>query len=117
MELALTFVIYSRLSQTNYIHLTPAKDSDQLRQLYLATNLIPYRGITYTQKGKVQPAVEAVLRDSLKVKHKKARDACIFGSVSKLILPESPYLDQERRHQHGIDSLQMDRANTECCTP
>jgi hypothetical protein len=71
MELALTFVICCRLSQTNYTHLTPAKDSDQLRQLYLATNLIPYRGITYTQKGKVQPAVEAVLRDSLKVKHKK----------------------------------------------
>ncbi|CAO3674677.1 unnamed protein product [Umbelopsis vinacea] len=89
------------LSQTNYTHLTPAKDSDQLRQLYLATNLIPYRGITYTQKGKVQPAVEAVLRDSLKTKNE---DISTISIVFKRI---EQIQNAVRRNAHSP----IDRAN------
>ncbi|KAI0825228.1 hypothetical protein BC628DRAFT_1320460 [Trametes gibbosa] len=38
------------------------------RRLYLAAALTPYRNLTYTQsKGKVRPAAEAVIRESLKL--------------------------------------------------
>ncbi|CDO70920.1 hypothetical protein BN946_scf184829.g28 [Trametes cinnabarina] len=38
------------------------------RRLYLATALTPYDGLTYQQaKGKVRPAVEAVIREGLKL--------------------------------------------------
>ncbi|KAH8553635.1 hypothetical protein BGW37DRAFT_422454 [Umbelopsis sp. PMI_123] len=57
------------LSQANITNLSPTKDGEQLRLLYLATNLIPYCGMTYTQKGRPFPAVEYVLRESLKVKN------------------------------------------------
>ena len=43
---------------------TPAKP---LRRLYLASALTPYRGLTYLQKGKERPAVEAVIREGLKL--------------------------------------------------
>ena len=39
-----------------------------LRRLYLAAALTPYRGLTFTQaKGKVRPAVDAVIREGLKL--------------------------------------------------
>ncbi|KAI9289928.1 hypothetical protein BC943DRAFT_341085 [Umbelopsis sp. AD052] len=57
------------LSQANVTNLSPTSDLEQLRLLYLATNLIPYCGMTYTQKGRPLPAVEFVLRDSLKAKN------------------------------------------------
>lgn len=42
--------------------------SSTSRRLYLAAALTPYRGLTYTQsKGKVRPAVEAVIREGLKL--------------------------------------------------
>ncbi|KAI0719119.1 hypothetical protein C8T65DRAFT_636843 [Cerioporus squamosus] len=42
--------------------------TNPLRRLYLAATLTPYHGLTYTQsKGKVRPALEAVLRDGLKL--------------------------------------------------
>ncbi|PIL30884.1 hypothetical protein GSI_07053 [Ganoderma sinense ZZ0214-1] len=41
--------------------------ANSLRRLYLACALTPYRGVTYPQKGKERPAVEAVIRDGLKL--------------------------------------------------
>lgn len=36
--------------------------------MYMACALTPYRGITYVdEKGKIRPAVEAVIREGLKV--------------------------------------------------
>lgn len=67
---SLTFLfvyVFTRLSQANVTNLSPTADLEQLRLLYLATNLIPYCGMTYTQKGRAIPAVEYVLRESLKV--------------------------------------------------
>ncbi|KAI0638969.1 hypothetical protein C8Q77DRAFT_1078625 [Trametes polyzona] len=37
------------------------------RRLYLAAALTPYRDLTYTQKGKIRPATEAVIREGLKL--------------------------------------------------
>ncbi|OJT13222.1 CCA tRNA nucleotidyltransferase, mitochondrial [Trametes pubescens] len=37
------------------------------RRLYLAAALTPYRNLIYTQKNKMHPATEAVLRDGLKL--------------------------------------------------
>jgi hypothetical protein len=58
-----------RLSKQRLSNLSPEEGSEQIRQLYLASNLLPYRNITYTQKGRVYPAVEEVLHGSLKVYH------------------------------------------------
>ncbi|RDX56319.1 hypothetical protein OH76DRAFT_1414683 [Lentinus brumalis] len=45
-----------------------SSSTNPLRRLFLAAALTPYHGLTYTQsKGKVRPAVEAVLRDGLKL--------------------------------------------------
>ena len=41
--------------------------ANSLRRLCLACALTPYRGVTYSQKGKERPAVEAVLREGLKL--------------------------------------------------
>lgn len=56
-----------RLSNQNMTNLSPEEGSEQIRQLYLASNLLPYRNITYTQRGRAYPAVEEVLHGSLKV--------------------------------------------------
>ena len=37
------------------------------RRLFLAAALTPYRDLTYLQKGKERPAVEAVIREGLKL--------------------------------------------------
>ncbi|GAB5585264.1 CCA tRNA nucleotidyltransferase [Umbelopsis nana] len=91
------------LSRNCLANLTPDKDSDQLRQLYLATNLIPYRGITYTQKGRVWPAVEAVLRDSLKTRNE---DITTVSMVFKQI--EAIQQAVRRNAETPIDRANLD---------
>ncbi|KAI0757417.1 hypothetical protein C8Q80DRAFT_1133528 [Daedaleopsis nitida] len=45
-----------------------SSSTSPLRRLYLAAALTPYSGLTYTQtKGKIRPAVEAVIREGLKL--------------------------------------------------
>ncbi len=41
--------------------------ANSLRRLYLACVLTPYRRVTYLQKGRDRPAVEAVIREGLKL--------------------------------------------------
>lgn len=41
--------------------------ASSLRRLYLACALTPYRRVTYLQKGKERPAVEAIIREGLKL--------------------------------------------------
>lgn len=46
---------------------TPLQDKVARRRLYLASFLDPLRGLTYTEKKKVLPLVDTVIRDSIKV--------------------------------------------------
>ncbi|KAJ2962526.1 hypothetical protein NQZ79_g2358 [Umbelopsis isabellina] len=72
------------LSNQKMSNLSPEEGSEQIRQLYLASNLLPYRNITYTQKGRVYPAVEEVLHGSLKTKNE---DVTTISKVHKCIEP------------------------------
>lgn len=44
-----------------------ANEADIVRRLYLATALTPYKGITYKDRKRELLAVEAVIREGLKV--------------------------------------------------
>ncbi|KAM3581107.1 CCA tRNA nucleotidyltransferase, mitochondrial [Umbelopsis sp. WA50703] len=72
------------LSKQRLSNLSPEEGSEQIRQLYLASNLLPYRNITYTQKGRVYPAVGEVLHGSLKTKNE---DVTTISKVHKCIEP------------------------------
>ena len=66
-------------------------------RLYMACALTPYRGITYVdEKGKLHPAVEAVIREGLKVGTKNHYLDGVPALFSASELLKSPGLEDEK---------------------
>jgi tRNA nucleotidyltransferase (CCA-adding enzyme) len=66
-------------------------------RLYMACALTPYRGITYVdEKGKLHPAVEAVIREGLKVGTKNHYLDGIPALFSAFELLKSPDIEDEK---------------------
>ena len=66
-------------------------------RLYMACALTPYRGITYVdEKGKLHPAVEAVIREGLKVGTKNHYLDGIPALFSASALFKSPDIENEK---------------------